>query len=181
MIHSNIKASSRSVPERVLFSSVCFPLRRLGRRWGAFSFVTVRITLLISSTRTVYRFPQITTTQNSANLILAVQGICGALKQSGRYFTIHLPRTSCSAPHKNCQLQKSQGHQKWRERHNRCEEYAWNYCFSGALGQGAWDGAIGVAGKAKQQRICCKSQRFDLLSGLRKQSPPCVEQCHKRQ
>lgn len=30
MIHSNIKAPSRSVPERVLFSSVCFPLGRLG-------------------------------------------------------------------------------------------------------------------------------------------------------
>lgn len=28
MIHSNIKAPSRSVPEKVLFSSVCFPARQ---------------------------------------------------------------------------------------------------------------------------------------------------------
>lgn len=88
MIHSNIKASSRRVPERMLFSSVCFPLRRLGRRWGAFPFVTGRITLLISLTRKVYQFPQITTTQSSASQILAVQDICGVPKRSGKYFTI---------------------------------------------------------------------------------------------
>lgn len=88
MIHSSIKASSRSVPERVLFSSVCFPLRRLGRRWGAFPFVTVRIILLISLMRTVCRYRQITTMQSSASQILAVQDICGVPKRSGKYFTI---------------------------------------------------------------------------------------------
>lgn len=88
MIHSSIKASSRSVPGRVLFSSVCFPLRRLGRRWGAFPFVTGRITLLISSTRKVYQFPQITTTQSSASATVVAMWQISAV-----WFTVRTAET----------------------------------------------------------------------------------------
>lgn len=177
MIHSNIKAPSRSVPERVLFSSVCFPLGRLGRRWGAFSFVTVRTTLLISSARTVYQFPQITTTQSLANLILAVQGICGAVKQSSRYFTITPTSDILFSSAQELSATKITRSSKMTMKTWSLWRIRTKLLFLRSFGTGC----VRWSNWCRRASVTVVAQRFDLLSGLRKQSPPCVEQYHKRQ